>query len=57
MTEEEKLNQKLKVWNHFNGEHNSTSRKQVLKPSDKLTSSLRKLGLTPEEAKIFTGNN
>jgi len=56
MTEEEKLNQNLKVWSHFNDAHGAAPNKQVLKPSEKLSKSLKKLGLTPEEAKIFTGN-
>jgi len=36
--------------------HGAAPNKQVLKPSEKLSKSLKKLGLTPEEAKIFTGN-
>ena len=55
-TDEEKTQQDLRVWNHFNGAHNSAPNKQVLKPSEKLSKSLKKLGLTPEEAAVFTGN-
>jgi len=56
MTDEERQLNNLRVWNHFHAPQGHAPVKQVLKSSDKLSKSLSKLGLTPEEAAVFTGN-